>query len=37
MHLLLSHSLITVFIDHRLCPEVFLFEGPTADACNALE
>jgi acetyl esterase/lipase len=35
--LLLEHGFIPVSIDHRLCPEVSLAEGPMVDVCDALE
>ncbi|PMD39228.1 BcPKS19, polyketide synthase [Hyaloscypha variabilis F] len=35
--LLLERGFIPVSIDHRLCPEVSLAEGPMVDVCDALE
>ncbi len=35
--LLLDNGLLPISIDHRLCPEVNLVEGPIADICDALD
>ena len=35
--LLLDNGLLPISIDHRLCPELDLIEGPMADVCSALE
>jgi acetyl esterase/lipase len=35
--LLLERGFVPVSIDHRLCPEVSLAEGPMVDVCDALE
>lgn len=35
--LLLDNGLLPISIDHRLCPEVDLLEGPMTDVCSALE
>lgn len=35
--LLLERGFIPVALDHRLCPEVSLSEGPMTDVCDALE
>lgn len=35
--LLLERGFIPVALDHRLCPEVSLSEGPMVDVCDALE
>ena len=34
--LLLSMGFLPVSLDHRLCPEVTLAEGPMVDVCDAL-
>lgn len=34
--LLLEKGFLPVSIDHRLCPEVSLSEGPMVDVCDAL-
>ena len=35
--LLLEKGFLPVSLDHRLCPEVKLSEGPMLDVCDALE
>lgn len=35
--LLLDNGLLPISIDHRLCPEIGLIEGPMTDVCHALE
>ncbi|KAI0154669.1 hypothetical protein GGR57DRAFT_466287 [Xylariaceae sp. FL1272] len=35
--LLVERGFLPVALDHRLCPEVSLLEGPMADVCDALE
>jgi acetyl esterase/lipase len=35
--LLLDKGFLPVSLDHRLCPEVKLSEGPMVDVCDALE
>ena len=35
--LLLEKGFLPVSLDHRLCPEVTLSEGPMLDVCDALE
>ncbi|KAF2867263.1 BcPKS19, polyketide synthase [Massariosphaeria phaeospora] len=35
--LLLERGFLPVSLDHRLCPEVSLSEGPMVDVCDALE
>lgn len=35
--ILLEKGFIPVALDHRLCPEVSLSEGPMVDVCDALE
>lgn len=35
--LLLEKGFLPVSLDHRLCPEVTLREGPMVDICDALE
>ncbi|KAE9372419.1 BcPKS19, polyketide synthase [Stipitochalara longipes BDJ] len=35
--LLLERGFVPVSIDHRLCPEVSLADGPMVDVCDALE
>ena len=35
--LLLDNGFLPISIDHRLCPEVDLLEGPMTDICHALE
>ena len=32
---LLSHNILPVSIDYRLCPEVNLLDGPITDVCDA--
>ena len=32
---LLDHNILPVSIDHRLCPEINLIDGPMADVCDA--
>ncbi|KAL8713852.1 MAG: hypothetical protein Q9220_001997 [cf. Caloplaca sp. 1 TL-2023] len=34
---LLDNSIIPISIDHRLCPELDLIEGPMTDVCHAFE
>ena len=34
--LLLDKGFVAVSLDHRLCPEVSLSEGPMVDVCDAL-
>ncbi len=34
---LLDNGIIPISIDHRLCPEVDLIEGPMMDVCHALD
>ncbi|KAI0838314.1 BcPKS19, polyketide synthase [Hypoxylon sp. FL0890] len=36
-HLLLEKGFLPVSLDHRLCPEVSLSEGPMVDVCDALD
>ena len=35
--LLLDNGLLPISVDHRLCPEIDILEGPMTDVCHALD